>query len=137
MIPIVVLATLATIIASQAVITGSFSLTRQAIQLGYLPRLRVTPTSATHMGQIYVGPVNWLLMIYTVGLVLGFQSSSKLAAAYGALFFALMLTWEQGRKILADQNYFFIQRGILNSVFGYGLVGGSVKMVCNSPFCTW
>ena len=165
MIPMVVLATLATIIASQAVITGSFSLTHQAIQLGYLPRLRVTHTSAAHIGQIYVGPVNWLLMICTIGLVLGFQSSSKLAAAYGvavtstmlvtttlfyvvarqrwgwrrltagtltgifflvdipffganvskifhgawfplaigAFFFTVMLTWEQGRRILADQ----------------------------------
>ena len=81
MTPMVVLVTLAAIIASQAVITVSFSLTRQAIQLGYLPRLRVTHTSAAHMGQIYVAPVNWLLMICTIGLVLGFQSSSKLAAA--------------------------------------------------------
>lgn len=165
MIPMVVLATIATIIASQAVITGSFSLTRQAIQLGYLPRLRVTQTSATRIGQIYVAPVNWLLMICTVGLVVGFQSSSKLAAAYGvavtstmvittslfffvarwrwgwsritagglaavfllvdipfftanitkivhgawfpivigALFFVMMVTWKQGRAMLADQ----------------------------------
>lgn len=165
MIPMVVLATLATIIASQAVITGAFSLTHQAVRLGYLPRLKVTHTSASHVGQIYIGPVNWLLMVCTIGLVLGFQSSSKLAAAYGvavtstmlvtttlfyfvarrrwrwsrlqtgtlagifflvdipffganitkifhgawfplvigAFFFTLMLTWKQGRKILADQ----------------------------------
>jgi len=83
MIPMVLLATVATIIASQAVITGSFSLTRQAIQLGYLPRLRINHTSSSHMGQIYVAPVNWALMLCTIGLVLGFQSSSKLAAAYG------------------------------------------------------
>jgi KUP system potassium uptake protein len=83
MIPMVILATMATIIASQAVITGSFSLTRQAIQLGYLPRLKITHTSFSHIGQIYVGPVNWMLMFCTIGLVLGFQSSSKLAAAYG------------------------------------------------------
>ncbi len=83
MIPMVLLATLATIIASQAVITGSFSLTRQAIQLGYLPRLRITHTSFSQIGQIYVAPVNWALMLCTIGLVLGFQSSSKLAAAYG------------------------------------------------------
>jgi KUP system potassium uptake protein len=164
-IPMVILATMATIIASQAVITGAFSLTSQAIQLGYLPRLRVTHTSSTHIGQIYVGPVNWLLMVCTIGLVIGFQSSSKLAAAYGvavtatmlitttlffvvtlkcwgwsplkagllttlflivdlsffssnmtkifhgawfplviaAIFFTVMLTWEQGRKILASQ----------------------------------
>jgi KUP system potassium uptake protein len=165
MIPMVFLATVATIIASQAVITGSFSLTRQAIQLGYLPRLRVSHTSAAHIGQIYIAPVNWLLMICTIGLVIGFKSSSNLAAAYGvavtstmlvtttlffivarhrwgwgrlaagalaglfflvdipffcaniskifhgawfplvigAAFFTLMLTWEKGRKILAEQ----------------------------------
>ncbi|XXJ21435.1 potassium transporter Kup [Desulfovibrio caledoniensis] len=90
-IPMVVLATMATIVASQAVITGAFSLTSQAVQLGYLPRLRVTHTSSTHMGQIYVAPVNWLLMICTVGLVLGFQTSSRLAAAYGVAVTASML----------------------------------------------
>jgi len=83
MIPMVLLATSATIIASQAVISGAFSLTKQAIQLGYLPRLRVTHTSATHSGQIYIAPVNWMLMVCTIGLVAGFQSSSRLAAAYG------------------------------------------------------
>jgi KUP system potassium uptake protein len=165
LVPMVFLATAATIIASQAVITGSFSLTRQAIQLGYLPRLRVSHTSAAHIGQIYIAPVNWLLMICTIGLVIGFKSSSNLAAAYGvavtstmlvtttlffmvarhrwgwgrlaagsiaglfflvdipffcaniskifhgawfplvigAAFFTLMLTWEEGRKILAEQ----------------------------------
>ncbi|MFH2012615.1 MAG: potassium transporter Kup [Pseudomonadota bacterium] len=91
LIPMVLLATVATIIASQAVITGSFSLTRQAIQLGYLPRLRVSHTSAAHIGQIYIAPVNWLLMICTIGLVIGFQSSSKLAAAYGVAVTSTML----------------------------------------------
>jgi KUP system potassium uptake protein len=91
LIPMVVLATVATIIASQAVITGSFSLTRQAIQLGYLPRLRVSHTSATHIGQIYIAPVNWLLMICTIGLVIGFHSSSQLAAAYGVAVTSTML----------------------------------------------
>jgi KUP system potassium uptake protein len=91
LVPMVLLATVATIIASQAVITGSFSLTRQAIQLGYLPRLRVSHTSAAHIGQIYIAPVNWLLMICTIGLVLGFQSSSKLAAAYGVAVTSTML----------------------------------------------
>eukprot|EP00831_Metopus_contortus_P008718 TRINITY_DN13347_c0_g1_i1.p2 TRINITY_DN13347_c0_g1~~TRINITY_DN13347_c0_g1_i1.p2 ORF type:complete len:638 (+),score=118.86 TRINITY_DN13347_c0_g1_i1:451-2364(+) len=90
-IPMVLLATLATIVASQAVITGAFSLTSQAVQLGYLPRLRVTHTSASNKGQIYVAPVNWLLMVCTVALVLGFQSSSKLAAAYGVAVTASML----------------------------------------------
>ncbi|PIY23705.1 MAG: potassium transporter Kup [Deltaproteobacteria bacterium CG_4_10_14_3_um_filter_60_8] len=165
LIPMVLLATVATIIASQAVITGAFSLTRQAIQLGYLPRLRITHTSYSQIGQIYVAPVNWMLMLCTIGLVLGFQSSSKLAAAYGVavtttmlitttlfyvvarrrwgwsrllagslcslfflvdfpfflasiskifhgawfplaiggFFFIMMLTWEKGREILADE----------------------------------
>jgi len=81
--PLVVLATIATIIASQAVITGAYSVTQQAIQLGFLPRLRVVHTSHATMGQIYVPFVNWMLMTAVVILVLGFQSSSNLAAAYG------------------------------------------------------
>jgi KUP system potassium uptake protein len=89
--PMVLLATLATIIASQAVITGSFSLSRQAIQLGYLPRMRICHTSAAHMGQIYIPQVNWLLMFCTIGLVLGFRSSSNLAAAYGVAVTSTML----------------------------------------------
>ncbi|MCB2149132.1 MAG: potassium transporter Kup [Deltaproteobacteria bacterium] len=91
MIPTVLLATLATIIASQAVITGAFSMTHQAIQLGYLPRLKIRHTAATQIGQIYVSPVNWMLMFCTVLLVAGFQSSSKLAAAYGVAVTATML----------------------------------------------
>jgi KUP system potassium uptake protein len=81
--PLVVLATLATIIASQAVISGAFSLTRQAVQLGYCPRLQIEHTSAREIGQIYLPGVNWLLMCTCIGLVLGFRSSSNLAAAYG------------------------------------------------------
>ena len=91
MIPMVLLATSATIIASQALITGVFSLTQQAIQLGYLPRLTVTHTSARHMGQIYVPAANWSLMIATISLVAGFGSSSQLAAAYGVAVTATML----------------------------------------------
>ncbi len=83
LIPMVVIATAATVIASQAVISGSFSLTRQAIQLGYIPRLRIEHTSAREIGQIYVPAVNWALAVACIGLVLGFRSSSRLAAAYG------------------------------------------------------
>ena len=72
LIPFVILATLATIIASQSIITGVFSMTRQAIQLGWLPRLRITQTSEKGYGQIYVGVVNWLLMVVTIGLTLFF-----------------------------------------------------------------
>ena len=81
--PLVVLATAATVIASQAVISGAFSLTRQAIQLGYLPRLRIEHTSEKEIGQIYLPGVNWTLMFACIALVLGFRSSSNLAAAYG------------------------------------------------------
>jgi KUP system potassium uptake protein len=90
MIPLIVLATAATVIASQAVISGAFSLTRQAIQLGYLPRLRIIHTSPTESGQIYIPQVNWALMLAAVGLVLGFHSSSQLAAAYGVAVTATM-----------------------------------------------
>ncbi len=90
-IPMVVLATLATIIASQALITGVFSLVQQAIQLGYLPRVTIKHTSASHIGQIYVPAANWSLMCATVGLVAGFGSSSKLASAYGVAVTATML----------------------------------------------
>jgi KUP system potassium uptake protein len=81
--PLVGLTTLATVIASQAVISGAFSLTRQAVQLGYLPRLQIQHTSAQQIGQIYIPGVNWALMLACIGLVLGFRSSSNLAAAYG------------------------------------------------------
>jgi KUP system potassium uptake protein len=93
--PLVVLATAATIIASQAVISGCFSLTRQAIQLGFSPRMQIQHTSAEEVGQIYVPTVNWVLMAATIGLVLGFKSSSSLAAAYGIAVTTTMIitTW--------------------------------------------
>ncbi|ALK08005.1 Low affinity potassium transport system protein kup [Blastochloris viridis] len=81
--PMIVLATLATVIASQAVITGAFSLTRQAVQLGLMPRLAVLHTSESHAGQFYMPRVNWFLLAGVVTLVLLFQRSSDLAAAYG------------------------------------------------------
>ena len=81
--PLVALATIATVIASQAIISGAFSLTQQAIQLGYSPRFDIHHTSAHEKGQVYIPEINWLLMIATVGLVLGFRSSTNLAAAYG------------------------------------------------------
>ena len=81
--PLVALATVATIIASQAVISGAFSLTSQAIQLGYLPRIQIKYTSAAEKGQIYIPNINWLLLIAVLLLVLMFRSSSNLASAYG------------------------------------------------------
>ena len=106
-IPMVALATVATVIASQAVISGAFSVTHQAARLGFLPRLRVVHTSAREEGQIYMPFVNWLLMIAVLALVLMFQSSEKLAAAYGVavigtitvtttLFFTLQ--WVRDRR---------------------------------------
>jgi KUP system potassium uptake protein len=88
--PLAVLATMASVIASQALISGAFSLTVQAVQLDYFPRLRITHTSGEHAGQVYVPLVNWALMIGCVGLVLGFRSSSALAAAYGIAVTATM-----------------------------------------------
>ena len=81
--PLVILATLATIIASQAVISGAFSVTQQAIQLGFIPRLRILHTSASAAGQIYIPVINWALMVMVILLVLTFGSSTNLAAAYG------------------------------------------------------
>ena len=89
--PLVVLATAAAVIASQAIISGAFSLTMQAIQLGYSPRLRAIYTSERIIGQIYVPVVNWGLMIACVALVLGFRTSSNLAAAYGVAITTTML----------------------------------------------
>lgn len=82
-IPMIILATMATVIASQAVISGAFSMTRQAIHLGYLPQMRVKHTSNEERGQVYLPAVNWALMIGVIGLVLAFQTSSNLSAAYG------------------------------------------------------
>lgn len=83
LVPLVILATLAASVASQAVISGAFSITRQAVQLGYSPRLAIQHTSAREIGQIYVSSINWSLMFATILLVLSFRSASNLAAAYG------------------------------------------------------
>jgi len=91
LLPLILLATVATIIASQSIITGAFSMTRQAIQLGWLPRLQITQTSSEGYGQIYVGVVNWLLMIVTLGLTVGFGKSDNLASAYGIAVSLTML----------------------------------------------
>jgi KUP system potassium uptake protein len=91
LIPLVFLATVATIIASQSIITGAYSMTRQAIQLGWLPRLRIKQTSEEGYGQIYVGVVNWVLMIVTIALTILFHKSDNLAAAYGIAVSATML----------------------------------------------
>ena len=78
--PLAILATMASVVASQALISGAYSLTVQAVQLDYLPRVEIRHTSGEHQGQVYVPLVNWLLMIGCIGLVIGFRTSSKLAA---------------------------------------------------------
>ena len=102
--PLVILATMATIIASQALISGVFSLTQQAVQLDYLPRIRIDHTSHQHSGQIYVPLVNWALMVACVGLVIGFRSSAALAAAYGiAVTMTMAITTLIFFRVLTDR----------------------------------
>src|ERR1700730_12123569 len=112
--PFVILATIATIIASASIITGAFSMTRQAIHLGWLPRLQITQTSEKGYGQIYVGVINWLLMIVTVGLTLFFGKSDNLAAAYGIAVSATML--------MTSALLFIAMR----EVWGWGLLASGV-----------
>jgi KUP system potassium uptake protein len=102
--PLVILATMATIIASQAIISGAFSLTRQAVQLGYLPRVRIVHTSSEEIGQIYIPGLNWILMLATIGLVLGFRNSNNLAAAYGvAVSMTMVITTVLAYFVARDQ----------------------------------
>jgi KUP system potassium uptake protein len=104
--PLVGLATAATVIASQAVISGAFSITRQAIQLGYCPRMRVMHTSSHTAGQVYLPAINWALLAGTLGLVLGFQSSSGLASAYGIAV--------NGAMLIDTLLVFIVVRGLWN-----------------------
>ena len=92
LLPMVGLATIATVIASQAVISGAYSMTAQALQLGFIPRVEVVHTSAEERGQIYVPWINWFLCLAIIGLVVGFQNSSNMAAAYGIAVTGTMLT---------------------------------------------
>jgi KUP system potassium uptake protein len=127
LIPLIVLATVATIIASQSIITGAFSMTRQAIQLGWLPRLTVKQTSSEGYGQIYIGVVNWLLMIVTVGLTIVFGKSDNLAAAYGIAVSATML--------MTSALLFIAMREIWGwSVFAAGAVAGGFFVVDSAFF---
>lgn len=129
LIPMVVLATIATIIASQAIISGAFSMTRQAIQLGWLPRLQITQTSAEGYGQIYVGVVNWFLTIATVGLAIGFGKSDNLAAAYGIAVSATML--------MTTALLFLAMRDIWRwSILAAGAVAGALFIIDGAFFIT-
>ena len=148
--PLIILAALATIIASQAIITGAFSMTRQAIQLGWLPRLRIKQTAAESYGQIYIGTINWLLMVVTIGLVVFFKSSDKLAAAYGIavsltmlmttglLFVAMREVWHWSRASSAVIALCFL---VIDATFLFAnlikvLEGGYIPLLMAAAICT-
>jgi KUP system potassium uptake protein len=119
--PVVVIATAATVIASQALITGAFSLTMQAVQLGYLPRVAIDHTSAREFGQIYIPGVNWLLMLACIGLVVGFGSSSNLAAAYGvAVTTTMVITTLLFFVVVRERWHWSLLRAV--SVTGFFLI---------------
>ncbi len=117
--PMVVLATAATVIASQAVISGAFSLTSQAMQLGYCPRIQVKFTSEREKGQIYVPNINWLLLLAVIILVLGYKSSSNLASAYGiAVTLTMMIdTLLAFVVVRALWNWNWLQAGLFLALF--------------------
>ncbi len=141
-IPMVILATMATVIASQAVITGAYSLTRQAIQLHLLPRLDIVHTSETQSGQIYLPQVNWLLLIGVLALVIGFGSSESMAAAYGIsvtgemlmttlLLFVVMRglwKWSLGMALAVSLPFFLIDSMFLSANAAKMLDGGWVSV---------
>ena len=126
--PLVLLATVATIIASQAIITGSFSMTRQAMQLAWLPAVNIRQTSDQLYGQIYVPVVNWLMMIGTVGITIAFHSSDRLAGAYGTAVSTAML--------LTTCLLFVAMRRIWHwALLPSMLIGGLFLLVDTSFFC--
>ena len=137
--PLVTLATMAAIIASQALISGAFSLTRQAIQLGYCPRLDIQYTSPHQQGQIYIPQVNWLLMISTVGLVVGFRSSSALAAAYGIAVTSTMVITTLLAYLVARRSWGVrrIVAGSLASFFLFIELGFFAANVIKIPHGGW
>lgn len=149
-VPLIVLAALATIIASQAIITGAFSMTRQAIQLGWLPRLRIKQTAAESYGQIYIGAINWLLMVVTIGLVVFFESSDKLAAAYGiAVSLTMLMTtgllfvamreiwrWSLLSSALIAMVFFVIDTSFLFANMIKVLEGGYIPLLLAAAICT-
>jgi KUP system potassium uptake protein len=142
LVPMVILATLATIIASQAVITGAFSLTRQAIQLGLLPRFGITHTSESVSGQIYMPRVNWILLVGVLFVVVIFRSSSNLAAAYGLSVTAAMVIdtmlaffvvwrywqWPLWRAALVVLPLLFLEQAFLTANFLKVFEGGWVPL---------
>jgi KUP system potassium uptake protein len=153
--PLVGLSTAATVIASQALISGAFSLTIQAIQLGYLPRLAVKHTSSSERGQIYLPHVNWALMVACIGLVLGFRSSSNMASAYGIAVTLTMLSttvlfyfaarrlwdWSVAKALGACSVFLLVEATFLCANLLKVLNGGWFPLVMGSVIfilmCTW
>ena len=133
--PLVALATLATVIASQALISGAFSLTSQAVGLGLFPRLSIAHTHRDHAGQIYVPLVNWALLVGCVALVLGFGSSSALAAAYGLAVAGVMLATSIAMIVVARRDWSWsptltsLVWGPLTALNGAFLVASSLKFM--------
>ena len=131
LVPVIVLATVATIIASQSIITGAFSMTRQAIQLGWFPRISITQTSAEGYGQIYVGPVNWVLMAVTIALTVWFGKSDNLAAAYGIAVSATMLM-TSALLLMAMREIWCWSVGASVAVAGVFIVVDTAFLISNS-----
>ena len=149
LLPLVILATVATVIASQAVITGAFSMTRQAIQLGLLPRLQIMQTSAAGHGQIYLPAVNYVLMVVTLGLAISFGSSSRLAAAYGIAVSMTMLAttvllamamreiwkWPLSAVIVIAIGFATVDGGFLSANMIKVVQGGWVPLLLGALIC--
>ena len=131
LIPMVCLATAATVIASQALITGAFSVTRQAIALGLFPRLRIEHTSGEHMGQVYLPAVNWALLVGCLTLVFVFQSSSALASAYGFAVCGVMAITSLGMIAVARSRWNWSWFRIL-PIFGTFLIADLVLLTASS-----
>jgi KUP system potassium uptake protein len=154
-VPLLFLAAIATVIASQAVISGAYSLTRQAIQLGYLPRMRVLYTSTREMGQIYIPFVNWALLTLVLAVVLIFKSSSGLAAAYGVAVTGAMLIaslmvglvmrlkwhWPWWRVAVTAGGFFFVDATLFSASLTKIASGGYVPLliatVAFTALTTW
>ncbi len=153
--PMIALATAATVIASQATISGAYSMTQQAIQLGYLPRMTINHTSARTMGQIYVPAVNWILLVIVVAAVVGFGSSSRLASAYGVsvmgtmlvttflAFFVIRYTWKYPLWLCVLASGFFLLidgtflAAALHKVFDGGWFPLALGAVLFTIMMTW
>ncbi len=149
LVPLIVLATIATVIASQAMITGVFSLTQQAVQLGYLPRLKIVHTNSAVRGQVYLPQVNFLLMVACIGLVVTFKSSSALASAYGLsvsmdmlltsfLFFLVawrIWDWPLWKALLPVLGFMCIEAGYLMGSLAKFFDGAWIPLVIGS--CIW